>query len=146
MAATGLSWDQNQTTFLLVDSSCLDSRMARTKVMPRKGEKGRTKILWMRAVVHTKEWAKGPSWPMHPASPAPQTPQGAEEIMRWIAEAEWLEGVGRLPQLSLTQQLAQMAAEAGSIYIGWGGASQEETLTYHGRQSPLEGNHKGRQG
>ena len=30
-----------------------------------------------------------------------------------MAEAEWLEEVGRSPQLSPTQQLAQMAAEAG---------------------------------
>ena len=66
--------------------------MARTKVTPRKGEKGEMKILWMRAVVHAQEQAKGPSSPVHPPSPALQTPPGAEEIMRRIAEAEWLEG------------------------------------------------------
>ena len=50
-----------------------------------------------------------------PPSPAQETPQGAEEIMKCIAQAEWL---GRLPQSLLTQQLAQMAAEAGPSMLG----------------------------
>ena len=57
--------------------------------------------------------AKGPLSPVHPPSPAPQTPLGVEEIMKRIAEAEWLEEVWRLPQSLPTQQLAQMAVEAG---------------------------------
>ena len=42
-------------TFLLVDSSCLDSSMPGTKVVPKKGDKGRTKILWTKAVVYAEE-------------------------------------------------------------------------------------------
>ena len=97
--------------------SCLDFSMARTKVMPKKGEKGRMKILQMRAVVHAEKW-EGPSSPVHPPSPAPQTSPREEEIMRWIAEVEWPEGVGRLPQLLLTQQLVQMAVEARPSTLG----------------------------
>ena len=78
MAATWLSQDQNQTDFLLVDSSCLDSSMARTKVMPKKGEKGGTKILQTRAVVHAKEWEEGPLSPMHHPCLAQETHPEAE--------------------------------------------------------------------
>ena len=93
--------------------------MARTKVTPRKGEEGRTKVLKTCVVVCEERRVKKPSSPVHPPSPAPQTPQGAEEIMRRIAEVEWLEGVGRSPLSSLTQQLAQMAVEVGPST--WGG-------------------------
>ena len=50
---------------------------------------------------------------MHPPSLAQETPLGAKEILKHIVEVEQLEEVGRLPQLLLTQQLAQMAVEAG---------------------------------
>ena len=76
------------------------------------------KVLWMRAVVHVEKREKGLSSPVHPPSPAPQTPLGAEEIMKRIAEVEWLEQVWRLPQLLLTWQLAQMAVEAGPSMLG----------------------------
>ena len=46
-----------------------------------------------------------------PPTPAKEAPLQAEEIMCRITEAEQLEGVGRSPSLSLTQQLAQMAVE-----------------------------------
>ena len=92
--------------------------MARTKVTPRKGEKGKTKILWMRAVVHAQDQAKGTSSPVHPPSPALQTPLVAKEIMRRIVKVEQLEGVGRLPQSSVTQQLAHMAVKAGPSMLG----------------------------
>ena len=72
--------------------------MARTKVTPKKGEKGGMRILRMQAVVCAEERVKGPSSPVHPPSPAPQIPLGAEEIMKRIVEVEWLEGVGRSPQ------------------------------------------------
>ena len=53
-----------------------------------------------------------------PPSSSTQTPPGAEEIMKRIAEVEWLEEVGMLPQSLLTQQFAQMAAEAGPSMLG----------------------------
>ena len=72
--------------------------MARKKVTPKKGEKGMTKVLRTRAVVHAEERAKGVSSPLHPPSPAQETSPGADKIMKRIVEAEWLEDVGRLPQ------------------------------------------------
>ena len=41
-----------------------------------------------------------------------------EEAERWVEEARWLEDVGMLPSLLSTQQLAQMAAEAGPSALG----------------------------
>ena len=41
-----------------------------------------------------------------------------EEAERQVEEARWLEDVGRSPSLSPTQQLAQMAAEAGPSASG----------------------------
>ena len=58
-----------------------------------------------------------------PSTPAKEAPPQAEEIMKRIAEAEQLEGVGRSPSLSLTSQLAQMAAEARPSMLG-----KEETV------------------
>ena len=60
---------------------------------------------------------------MDPPAPAQETPPDQDEMGMRVAEAEWLEEVGRSPQSSLTQQLAQMATEGWAIYIGWGGAS-----------------------
>ena len=41
-----------------------------------------------------------------------------EEAERWVEEARWLEDVGRLLPLLLTQQLAQMAVEARPSALG----------------------------
>ena len=41
-----------------------------------------------------------------------------EEAERWVEEARWLEDVGRSPSSLPTQQLAQMAAEAGPSASG----------------------------
>ena len=93
-------------------SFCPNSSMARTKVTPKKGEKGGTKILNTWAVGLATRQPHRPSSPVHPPSPAQETPPGPKEITKWIVEAEWLEEVMRSPQLLLTWQLAQMAAEA----------------------------------
>ena len=53
-----------------------------------------------------------------PPTPAKEAPLQAEEIMRRIAETEQLKGVGMLPLSSLTQQLAQLAVEAGPSKSG----------------------------
>ena len=53
-----------------------------------------------------------------PPTPAKEAPLQAEDIMKWIAEAEQLEGVGRSPSLLPTQQLAEMATEAGPSKLG----------------------------
>ena len=53
-----------------------------------------------------------------PPPPAKEAPPQAEDIMKWIVEAEQLEGVGRSPSSLLTQQLAQMAVEAGPSTLG----------------------------
>ena len=55
---------------------------------------------------------------MHPPTPAKEAPLQAEDIMRRIAEVEQLKGVGRSPSSLLTQQLAQMASEAGPSKSG----------------------------
>ena len=58
-----------------------------------------------------------------PPTPGKEAPLQAEEIMQRIAEVEQFEGVGRSPSLLPTQQLAQMAAEAGPSMLG-----KEETV------------------
>ena len=61
---------------------------------------------------------KEPSSSVHPNLQQHKHLWGAEEMMRKIAEAEQLEGVGRSPPLLLTQQLVQMAAEVGPSMSG----------------------------
>ena len=71
---------------------CLNSIMVRTKVTPRKGRRGETKVLRTWAVVHPKSQPPRPPSPVHP--PAQETPPDQEETQKRIAEAEWLEGWG----------------------------------------------------
>ena len=90
--------------------------MARTKVTPRKGDKGgKTRILRTRAVVYAEGKERRSLSPVHPPSPAQEAPLEAGKIMRRITEAEHLEGVGRSPSSLLTQQLA---AEARPSMLG----------------------------
>ena len=53
-----------------------------------------------------------------PPTPAKEVPPQAEEIMRRIAEAGQLKGIGRSPLSLLPLQLAQMAVEAGPSTLG----------------------------
>ena len=53
-----------------------------------------------------------------PPTPAKEAPPQVKDIMQWIAEAEQLDRVGRSPSSLLSQQLAQMAAEAGPSKSG----------------------------
>ena len=68
-----------------------------------------------------------------------------EEAERQVEEARWLEEVGRSPSSLPTQQLAQMAAEAGPSVFGEEPA-EKEASPYSGRQSPLEGIPQGWEG
>ena len=93
--------------------------MVRTKVTPRQGKSSvETSILQKRAVTRVEGREKRPLSLVHPPTPAKEATPQAEEKMRRIAEAEQLKGVGRSPLSSLTQQLAQMAAEAGPSMSG----------------------------
>ena len=70
----------------------------------------------MRAVVHTGGKERRPSSLVHPPSPTQEVPLEASKILRRSTEAEHLE---IMPPSSLpTQQLAQMAAEAGPSMSG----------------------------
>ena len=86
--------------------------MVRTKVTPRKGEKGVTWVLRTRVAVYMGEKEKRPSSSIHLPSTAQEAPPEAGEIMGRIAEAEQLEGVERSPLSLPTWQLSQMAVEA----------------------------------
>ena len=80
-----------------------------------------------------------PSSLVHPPTPAKEAPPQVEEIMCRITKAEQLEEEGRSPSLLLTQQLAQMAAEARPSTLGKGEPVRKKLWSNHGRQSPLEG-------
>ena len=93
--------------------------MAKTKVTPRQVKRNaEMQILQTRAVTKVEGREKMPSSPVHPPTPAKEAAPKAEEIMRRIAEAEQLEGVGRSPSLLPTQQLAEMAVEARPSKLG----------------------------
>ena len=93
-------------------------------------------------------WRQDRKGPHHcaPPTPAKEAPLQAEEIMHCIAEVEQLKGVGRSASSSLTQQLAQMAAEAWPSISGkkeptrpprrnssgWKGKEDQEVLAWHG--------------
>ena len=114
--------------------------MARTKVTPWKERGGERWVLWPRAWrTIAEKGRRPPSLVHHPSpakkpSPAREEEKRLEEAERQVEEARQVEDVGRSPSSLPTWQLAQMAAEAESSALG-----QEEALTYHGRQSPLEG-------
>ena len=96
--------------------------MARTKVIPHQGKRdGGMKIL-DKGSYEGENKGEEALIAVAPPTPAKEVPPQAEEIMRRIVEVEQLEGVGRSP-LSPTQQLAQMAAEAGPSTLG-----KEETV------------------
>ena len=100
--------------------------------MPKKDERGGER--W---VLHSREvrralMEKGqrPPSPVHHPSPArkpspvrEEEKRQMEEAQKWVEEARRLEDVGKSPSSSLTQQLAQMAAEAGTSALG-----KEETV------------------
>ena len=71
--------------------------------------------------------------------------QALEEMVRWVEEVSRLVEVGWSLSSSLTQQLVQMAAEAGLSASG-GGACTKEALTYCWWQGPAEGIPEGRKG
>ena len=98
--------------------------MARTKLTPKKGREKR-KVLQMKK--DQKELAekgrRSPSPVHHPSparkpSPMREVEKMMEEAERQVEEARWLEDVERSPSLLPTQQLAQMAAEAGPSALG----------------------------
>ena len=93
--------------------------------MPKKGQRGEKGALDQGR--KRKSWQRregGPPLPVHHPSPARkpspvrEVEKMVEEAERWVEEARQLEDVGRSPSLLPTQQLAQMAAEAGAIYFG----------------------------
>ena len=145
MDPTWLSWDQNHTVFLLVDSTCLHSSMARTKVMLKKSEKGRTKVMWTRIVVHAKKWVQGPSSPMHPISGTrnPFRSRWNHEMYSGGREAG---GGGEVATVITYLTVGPDGCGGLAIYVGWGGASQEEALADCVRQSSLKGILEGQQG
>ena len=110
MDATQLPWDQDHSAFWLDDSLFfLNSRMARTKVIPRKGEKDALRQMRTRAEVHA--WPQEPSTPVNPPAPIQEPWVDQEEMRRRVTETEQLEELGRLPELLPTQHLAQMTEE-----------------------------------
>ena len=98
--------------------------MARTKYTPKKERKER-KVLWLKKDQEeiAARGRRPPSPVHHPSpakkpSPAREVEKMVEEAERWVEEARWLEDMGRLPSLSPTWQLAQMAAEARPSTLG----------------------------
>ena len=62
-----------------------------------------------------------------------------EEIVKWVEEARWLEEVGRSLSSSPTQQLAQMAVEAGPSIMGGEEPVRRKLQPTMGGKAPLEG-------
>ena len=77
-----------------------------------------------------------------PPSPAQEAPPETGEIMRRITEAEQLEGVGRSLSLSLTQQLAQMAAEVGPSKLGREELASRKLCPTMGGKAPRRGSYR----
>ena len=78
----------------------------------------------------------GPPAMVHPQSPVQEAPLGPEEIISRIAEAEWLEEVGRSPQSLPTQQLAQMAVETEPSTLGGEGPARKKPHPTVGGKAP----------
>ena len=91
--------------------------------MRRGGERWVLHSREVRRALAEKGWR--PPSPVHypfPArKPSPmreEEKKQMEETERWVEEERWLEDVGRSPSSLPTQQLAQMAAEAGPSALG----------------------------
>ena len=73
---------------------------------------------------------------MHPPPLVQENPLAPEEIMKCIAEAEWVEEVGRSVQLLLTWQLSQMAVEARPSMSGGEVPGRKELQPTVGGKAP----------
>ena len=118
--------------------------MARMKLTPKKEREGRT-VLGTREDCKkiTKKGRRPPSPVHHPSparkpSPTREAEKMVEEAERQVEEARQLEEVGRLPSLSPTQQLAQMAAEAGPSVSGEEPAKRKLCPTVGGKAPQKE--------
>ena len=102
-------------------SSCLNSSMERTKVMPHKGE-GKREVEMMQKKVSMRRGVKIRISTCHSTgTPLPVHPHCQHQKPLWDQKKYWNElqrqsslGRWRSPQSLPTQQLAQMAAEAGT--------------------------------
>ena len=114
MAATYFLLEQSYAVFLLANAPKLPSRMARTKLILRKGEKGgKRRVLLSRTEREIlAEKGRRPPSPVH--HPFPEK----KEMEEWVEAAGQLEGVGRSLSSLPTQQLVQMAVEAGPSKLG----------------------------
>ena len=120
MTTRQISWDWSHAAFLLVNAPYLASSMARTKLTPRKRERGSEKrvLRCKDARKALAEKGRRPPSPIQHPSPAKEASPRREEVEKQVEEARWVEEVGRSPSSSLTQQLAQMAAEAMPSTLG----------------------------
>ena len=93
--------------------------------MPKKERRGDRWVLQPREARQkiTKRGRRPPSLVHYPSparklSPMREEEKRLDEAERWVEEARWLEDVGRSTSSLPTQQLAQMAAEAGPSALG----------------------------
>ena len=111
--------------------------MARTKLMPKKEREGRKYWEW-RKIGRRSQRREGGPLPCAPPSPAKkpspmrEVEKMLEEAERWV-EARWLEEVGRSPSSLPTQQLAQMAVEAGPYALGRSQLRGSSTLPWEAK-------------
>ena len=110
----------------------------------KKGERGEVGALDEGGAKRASHQGKEAPSPMHhpsPArkpSPAREVEKMLEEAERQVEEARQLEDVGRSPSSSPTQQVAQMAAEAGPSALGEEPVQRKLQPTVGGK-APLEG-------
>ena len=108
--------------------------MARMKITPRKGEQGKAR--WVRA------WAEVHAVPgespalAEPPVPTKEAPQTPGEVERRRVEMSKLEELGRSPELSPTQQLAQMAEEATPSMSGGEELARKKLQPIGGGKAP----------
>ena len=93
--------------------------MARTKLTLKKEREGKTVLRKREECERIVEKRRRPPSPVHHPSPARkpsptrEVEKMTEEAEKWVEEARQLEEVGQSLSSLPTQQLAQMAAEAG---------------------------------
>ena len=129
--------------------------MARTKLTPKKDRQEKEGRWVLRPKADRERIAcevrkesrtkkSRPLSPVHHPSPAKrpspvrEVVQMLEEAERWVEEASRLEEVGQLPSLLPTQQLAQMAAEAGPSALGEEPAQRKLCPTVRGKAPQKE--------
>ena len=144
MATRQILGEQSHAAFLLDNAHYLLSSMARTKLTPKQGGEGQWEV---GPEVERGEEGPGRERMEAPFSHAPPIPSQGALVQKRGGEADEggrevgggskkAGGCGQVTIIVANPTVDPDGCRGWAIYIGSGGASQKEALTYHGEAKP----------